>query len=389
MKVVFAHDHKFFRASNDVYYSAGNFPYHVWERYLYIFDEILVVARTQKMDSNKRLLKSSGPNVTFIPVPSINSLSSRLFKYFGVKKTISETLKKSDALIVRLPSETGTLAIKIAIKLKKKWAIEVVGCVWDGFWTHGLLLAKLFAPVAYLKTKNIISKAPYSLYVTKEFLQQRYPSKGKQTNCSNVEIDVLEKKVLDNKLKMLRTEKKPYKIGLIGSLATKTKGLKTAFKALSLIIQKENDVVFEIVGDGPQDYWLKLISKYKLNKFVLIKGTLKSGAEINEWLDSLHLYIQPSRTEGLPRALIEAMSRGCPAIGSNVGGIPELLDKKFLHMAKDYRKLSQIIYMLLNDKRVAMEQAKRNFEFSKNYSKTVLDKRRNDFWKAFADYCKE
>lgn len=57
---------------------------------------------------------------------------------------------------------------------------------------------------------------------------------------------------------------------------------------------------------------------------VVFKGQMKHQ-QVLEWIDSLDIYIQPSMQEGLPRALIEAMSRACPAIGSSTGGIPELL----------------------------------------------------------------
>ena len=59
---------------------------------------------------------------------------------------------------------------------------------------------------------------------------------------------------------------------------------------------------------------------------IVSRGRIPTGAPIFEFLDSLDLYLQFSRGgEGLPRALVEGMSRGCPAIGSTVGGIPELL----------------------------------------------------------------
>lgn len=389
MKILFAHDHKFFRDSDNVFYSPGNFPYRVLERYLTVFDSITVVAREQRMDSHKRLLQSCGPNVKFVTVPSINSLTGRLNKYRSVKKTIERLLQNSDALIARLPSEIGLLAVHVAITHKKPWAVEVVGCVWDGFWTHGSLAAKAFAPFAYLKTKKVISASLYSLYVTEHYLQQRYPSAGKQTSCSNVEIFVPDKIVLQNKLSMLQKENKLFKLGLIGSLAIKTKGLKTAFKSISLLIKNNIHIKFEIVGDGDQEYWKKLVKKYKLNNHVVFKGTLKAGDEINNWLDSCHLYIQPSLTEGLPRALIEAMSRGCPAIGSDVGGIPELLETSFLHPAKKYKKLASLILSFIHNSELAINQSTRNFYFAQKYSKQVLDQRRTAFWNTYRTYINE
>ena len=41
-------------------------------------------------------------------------------------------------------------------------------------------------------------------------------------------------------------------------------------------------------------------------------------------------FILPSRGEGLPRAMIEAMACSCVAVGSNIGGIKELVEDKFI-----------------------------------------------------------
>ena len=49
--------------------------------------------------------------------------------------------------------------------------------------------------------------------------------------------------------------------------------------------------------------------------------------KVFEWLDTIDLYVQPSLTEGMPRAAIEAMSRGCPVVVSDVGGLKNLVDK--------------------------------------------------------------
>lgn len=56
--------------------------------------------------------------------------------------------------------------------------------------------------------------------------------------------------------------------------------------------------------------------------------------DVNKYLEKIDIYIQPSRTEGLSRALVEAMSRGCFCIASKVGGNPELIEEKYLYNNK-------------------------------------------------------
>ena len=49
------------------------------------------------------------------------------------------------------------------------------------------------------------------------------------------------------------------------------------------------------------------------------------GHGVTEQLDAADVFVLPSRQEGLPRAMIEAMARSLPCVGSDVGGISELI----------------------------------------------------------------
>src|SRR5699024_4129738 len=122
--------------------------------------------------------------------------------------------------------------------------------------------------------------------------------------------------------------------------------------------------------------------KYNLSEVLEIK-TLPSGKAVNEWIDHLDLYIQPSRTEGLPRGLIEAMNRGCPAIGSRAGGIPELLETTVIHEPGDYKKLAFLIEFLIKNQKFYQKQSQRNIEQAKNYTSLYLKEKRYNFWKEF------
>ncbi|MBV9180549.1 MAG: glycosyltransferase, partial [Acidobacteria bacterium] len=89
-----------------------------------------------------------------------------------------------------------------------------------------------------------------------------------------------------------------------------------------------------------------------------------------------------SRTEGLPKALIEAMARGLPCIGTAVGGIPELLPKEDLVPPNDPKTLSLRIAEVAKktDRRVKMSA--RNVAVAKEYRANVLRERRIGFYRA-------
>lgn len=97
----------------------------------------------------------------------------------------------------------------------------------------------------------------------------------------------------------------------------------------------------------------------------------------------MDIYIQPSDTEGLPRALLEAMSRGLPCLGTDVGGIPELLDKEFL-FSKRRSRIDEITCIIKNfSPEVMKEQAERNFNKATEYRSYETDAKRKKIFEAF------
>ena len=84
-----------------------------------------------------------------------------------------------------------------------KYLIEVVGCAWDSFWNHGID-GKILAFPLFLMMKDAIKKSPYVVYVTKYFLQGRYPTKGKNINISNVSIPSHDDNILAERLKKIK-----------------------------------------------------------------------------------------------------------------------------------------------------------------------------------------
>jgi glycosyltransferase involved in cell wall biosynthesis len=95
-----------------------------------------------------------------------------------------------------------------------------------------------------------------------------------------------------------------------------------AFKELRSII-KERHVWLVLVGDGPSIGELKRLTEISgLQQIIKLPGVTDRPWEVYPALD---VFLMPSRLEGLPHALLEAMASGCPAIATAVGGIPEVI----------------------------------------------------------------
>ncbi len=390
MKCLFVHDHRFYRDNDGKYYSPGKYPYKVWERYLEHFESLTVIGRCKEIPdiSNLKVSLSSGDKVEFQTLPNIAGVKNTLKNRNKAKQMIRQAVETSDCIIARLPSLFGFIACQEALKQGKPWAVEVVACAWDGFWNHSLQ-GKIIAPLMFHNTKHFVAKASHAIYVTREFLQRRYPNRRYAVGCSDVELAATPTSVLEKRLARIAAQEKPLNFGMIGDLSVKYKGHDTALQALALIKDKIPDFRLLCLGDGDQTRIKSIAKELGVTDKVVFSGVLPGGAAVLNWLDQIDIYLMPSQQEGLPRALVEAMSRACPAIGAATGGIPELLPQECIHQAKDYPELARLIEQLVNDLEWRQESARKNFSQAQNFEKEGLDKKRADFWRNFAAYSAE
>ncbi len=376
MHAVFATDTYFSRTSDGATYSFGAFPSSLWaERFLPHFESLTVIGRYKIFEPihAQTAIRSDHPQVGFLLLPNINKPLNRLFGSSEAVTKINNEVGGSDAVILRGPTEFGMIAARAARLINKPVGIEMSGCAFDHTWNHKSLTGKLYAPVKYLRARHMVKNADCVIYVTEKFLQSRYPTKGTSANASNVEIDTPSSVILQSRLDKIK-QAAPLTFGLIGNHGNKLKGLDVACAALARIKNQLPPFEFRVLGHGPPS------SSYS---FVRFDQPLNNKNDVLAWLDDIDLYLQPSRHEGLPRALIEAMSRACPALASDAGGIPELIAPECIHKRGNIKQLSIQILQGLNPE-WRKRQAIRNFSTAKNYTRAVLLPRREKLWRDFS-----
>jgi glycosyltransferase involved in cell wall biosynthesis len=115
-----------------------------------------------------------------------------------------------------------------------------------------------------------------------------------------------------------------FAIGVIGRLSIE-KGVDRAIRMLADITKTHPQVELHVIGDGPQRKELEaLAGKLGVSNAIRWWGWQADARPIYEVLDTLLL---PSRTEGLPNVVLEAMAMGVPVAATDVGGVSDLLDQ--------------------------------------------------------------
>jgi glycosyltransferase involved in cell wall biosynthesis len=134
----------------------------------------------------------------------------------------------------------------------------------------------------------------------------------------------------------------------VGNLFT-VKGHEVLVRAVSRLGDLPEAVV-AIAGRGYLDEELRaLASDLGVADRVHFLGFRK---DVNDLLADADIFAMPSLNEGLPMAMIEAMLAGKAIVGSNVGGIPELIDSEevgLLVPARDDRALAEVLARLVRE----------------------------------------
>jgi glycosyltransferase involved in cell wall biosynthesis len=385
MNLIFVTNARFSRTENGNIYGYHTAINHkTFEHYLKIFENVKIIARVEDV-KNKVFDESIRVNlehVDVLEVPYFIGPAQYLAKSLKVKKAIRDYLKSDDAIICRIPGTLGRIAANEAKKMKKPYGVEVASDPYDvfapGSFNHPLRRFLRYKISSQLR--NNIKNAAAAIYVTAHQLQKRYPvSNGVfETYASNVILHA--EAFADSSKKWAK--KDSYTIASLGSLDQMYKAPDILVRAIHKI-NNSGKLHVKLVWMGEGKYknsMIELAQSLSIGEDANFVGMVKPSEKVREYLDNIDLFVLASRTEGLPRAMVEAMARGLPCVGTNVGGIPELVSEDCLVPINDADALAAKITTVLGNEVLANQLAVDNLETAKDYAYSKLNQRRFSFY---------
>lgn len=371
MKVFIATDY-YLDEKNNRYYVASAL-YSILKRYYDAFGKVIMCTRIRKIETTDNMY-----DITEL-VESVVEIQNLMTAFSGeCKGKMKRYMRTCDLVVARVPSIIAYRAVDCAKKLNIPYFTESMGCAWDAYWNHGIS-GKIIAPYMYFKMKEVVKHADYALYVTNKFLQKRYPCKNESIAASNVKISKADNGILEKRLdKIAAFDKKNIVLMTMAAVDVRYKGQQYVIKAIPLLKKRGINATYILAGGGNQEYLKSVAQKYGVENKVIFTGKL-SLEKVLDTLDEADIYVQPSLQEGLPRSVIEAMSRGCPCIGARTAGIPELIDCDCVFKRKSAKAIADTIEYICN-KEVLVTLANENLKNSESYIENVLDKKRNMYY---------
>jgi glycosyltransferase involved in cell wall biosynthesis len=379
---------RFYRTPDRLVWVPTIHAYSFWTRYLDVFDRVCVVGRICDVpDIPPDWRRAEGDGVVFVEIPNHLGPHQYLLKARQVRRAIQKAFSSAEAVILRAPSHISNLIEPRLYGLGHPFGLEVIGDPYDGFAPGSVkhFLRPFFRWWFTYHQKRQCQHACAVAYVTKEALQKRYPRSPSvfSTYYSSIELGAED---LVCTPRQIRQGQQSFVLITVVTLTHLHKATNILIDAIHFCLQHGLDIRLVIVGDGryrPQ--MERQVESLSLGERVVLLGQVPPGRAVRAELDKADLFVLPSYQEGLPRALIEAMARGLPSIGSNVGGFPELLPAEDMVPPGDSCALARKIEEVLTDPERMACMSVRNLTTAKEYQETIIRERRFAFYQEVRD----
>lgn len=389
--VLVAADNHYYRDSSGAVYVEAVFNYAFYKRYLTVFDTVYAVGRVTYVNkAPEGKLRADGPGVTFLDLEPGRGLKGFLKTWRQNKRKIRDYLSIPDCIVARVPGVVANMVVVECEAQGKRYSIEVVVDPWEYFSpeVRGGLVNRFVRRHWTTLLKKSCQKAVGVSYVTERYLQERYPCaamRGEQNSFvahySSVELP--EVSFADQ-----RTYSRTDELVVAHAANTfegNSKGHYTLFDAIRIVLDQGYRVSLICVGDGPSmgDY-KEYVKKAGIADRVEFTGRLADGAEVRKRIAEADIFVFPTKAEGLPRVLLEAMAEGMPCLSTPVCGIPEILSREFLYGPDDAEGFAKGIVSFIESPDLLSRQSANNLKVARRYSSKVLESRRTAFYQKIA-----
>ncbi len=381
MRLCLTCEERFFRTPDGRFWSAGPSSYSFTKRYLGAFAEVRVIARTKDVEEPKDgWTQADGEQVKFAPVPHYLGPAEYVRRIRQVSRAVRAGLGKEDALVMRVGSQIAS-SMSSELRSGRPFGLEVIGDplnvfakgstqhplrpVWRWWFTH--------------LQRQQCARACAVCYVTGGYLQRLYPCSPAAFSISFLNME-LGAEAFVEKARSFTPLPKPLRLITVGGLDQPYKGVDLLLEAVARNVARGRNLELAIVGGGAYKGELeRKAESLGLSQRVRFLGSIGAGQPVRNELDRAHLFVLFSKTEGLPRAMIEAMARALPCIGSAVGGIPELLPADCLVPRGDAAGLAAKMEEMVSEPGRLERASAANLDRAKQYMDSVLDAKRNEF----------
>jgi len=385
MRVLLTSEAKFERTGDGAIWASTPNGSSVWSRYLEVFSSVLILARVSDVsEPSAGHVLASGNGISFCSLPPYSGFGGLLRDGQNVHALVSRAVRACQAIVVRSPSPVAYLAAVMLHFRRRPFGAQIVGDP-DQVFSAGAFQHPLRVPLRFAATaaqRQLTRNASVVMFVTTNVLQQKYPSSGRVFSGSDVLLD--DSAFIGDQLSRPRQDAALTLI-TVASLDQPYKGIAVLLEAVGELRRSGQQARLIIVGGGALKRELQAQAQsLDIASSVEFLGQLDRQG-VQAALGRADLFVLPSFTEGLPRALLEAMAQGLAAVATTVGGIPELLPPDCLVPPRNAAALARLLGDVMTKPATLRAMASRNREVARTYHERVQAPLRRAFLMAVRD----
>lgn len=365
----------------------------IFNRYLEYFDGLVVFARVSESDNVISELKIDVERIEFVEIPDFRGPKGLLLNSREIIFKFREACKNTDMIFLRSPSML-TLFLYRFIPRNKWVSVEfMMGATY--FIESESFIANIMNKIIDREAKRLVKKANGTIYVTKEKLQEEYPPNRLSYSLDNPDYFTygVSDVVLDKEFLYERTPLSPDKTNFtlvsVGFMDSYRKGQHLLIEAVQELRNKGYSIELKLIGEGKkQEEFEQLANALGVADFVHFLGKISSRESLATELKQSDIFLLPSKLEGLPRVIIEALAVGLPVVASNVNGNSELVHEELLVDGFDVSDYVDKVQLLIDDKKFYNEVSNQNYQKSMMFFPEKLDPERKAFFKQLSELAK-
>ena len=341
-------------------YSAYVREMNLWGKYA---SELLIAAPKvdEKVTKIHLPYDHSKINLTHIPNISFTSFRQALRSLLLsplIAFRIWKVMRSSDHIHLRCPGTIGLIACFVQILFPKKPKTAKYAGNWD---------PRSKQPLSYRMQKRLLSNT----LLTKNMKVLVYGEWPDQTK--NI-VPFFTASYRDEKIEEpeARSFDGPIRFMFAGSLSVGKRPV-YALELVSSLAERRIDCRIDFYGDGEQREALETyIDQHKLDQLATLHGN-ETSQTVELAYKKSHFMLLPSKSEGWPKVVAEAMFWGCIPIATRISCVPWMLaeGERGLLLDLDKEKDTKLLQTHISDKKKLADMASRGYNWSKQYT---LDK---------------
>lgn len=294
-------------------------------------------------------------------------------------RALANLLFARDALFVlRVPGKVSFLVGFFCLISRKDYVVELVTDPAESLKkvASGSPVVGAIGPMLVWLTRVLCARAVGVSYVTEYHLQTLYPANTGAIASHYSSLDSINKE---------ETYVEPVgdRLSLItvSQLDRPFKGTRLLIDAFAQLLKRHPSATLTIVGGGillPE--LCEYVSSLGLDETIKFTGRI-GNKDVFEMLKNHRFYISTSFKEGLPRGVIEAMHAGLLVAATDVGGTRELIpSNRLFEPGSTDLACNAMDQLLATPRKKYKVESFQNFERSLDFDKSILAKRRRQFF---------